>query len=82
MDISKSVRIMAYRISSACIHGEDVSCLVQVAAQNGIIASPQECYDAWDSYSDSMAAGWMHFPDDDRDLWWQLKPHLEIEEKY
>lgn len=47
----------------------DVLRIRQVALRNGLDLTDAQAQDAWDRYSDSMAAGWMGLPEDDEELY-------------
>jgi hypothetical protein len=38
---------------------EDVKQIQGVLAENGYKATPSQCVELWEKYSDSMCAGWM-----------------------
>jgi hypothetical protein len=44
---------------------EDVSRIIAVCTANGFEIDQETARKAWENYSDSMAAGWMGFPEED-----------------
>lgn len=48
---------------------DDTKRIVKISFDNGIILSLKEAEEIWEEYSDSMAAGWMNLPEDDKELW-------------
>lgn len=49
----------------------------QVAADHGVELSLKDAQDLWLMYSESMAAGWMMFPDTDEEIWSIIDRYLE-----
>ena len=49
----------------------------QVAKDRGIELSLKDAQDLWLMYSESMAAGWMEFPDTDDEIWQIIDSYLE-----
>lgn len=58
----------------------DCQRMVQVMAQHGYYATEEQVRRMWDKYSDSMAAGWLHLPEDDEQLFMDLSYHFEPEQ--
>lgn len=46
----------------------DVLRIQDALMQAGYLAYEHECREMWERFSDSMAAGWMHVPDDDAEI--------------
>ena len=57
---------------------EDTKRIVKVSFDNGIILTLKEAETIWEDYSDSMAAGWMGLPKDDKELWLIISEQEEI----
>jgi hypothetical protein len=55
----------------------DVEKIVEKLASQGIRVSYPDAYEAWELYSDSMAASWMWVPDDPANLICSIMPYLE-----
>lgn len=53
-------------VAAALLHG---NCLL----------TPEAAEEAWEDYSDSMAAGWMLLPDDLEDVWRSISYYFEEE---
>ena len=58
-------------------HVDDSDRLVQIAANHGGILSVRDAHQAWEDYSASMDAGWMHLYLDDETTWQRVLPFLE-----
>lgn len=58
---------------------ESVARIVDVCAKNGYYISPKTAHMVWEIYSDSMAAGWMSFPDDDEILMSIVLNYTQVE---
>lgn len=50
----------------------DISRIVRVALDHGIVLSPHEANATWIEYFDSMCAGWMNLSDNDSSVWLNL----------
>ena len=46
----------------------DVRQIVEACERHGYQISPTDARKAWDRFSKSMAAGWMHVPEDDAEI--------------
>lgn len=49
----------------AAVYQEDSAEIVRVFADRGLSITAEQAMLAWDSYSDSMAAGWLGLSDDE-----------------
>jgi len=58
----------------------DVAPIVDALAQLGIEISPKDAYEAWSAYSESMAAGWLFYPETAQQFLHCLEPYLDIED--
>lgn len=54
----------------------DLGMIREQLASLGIDVSPEDAYEGWLSYSDSMAAGWMYVPHDPELTWCNISPYL------
>lgn len=48
---------------------DDIKRIVRVCAHNGVIITLKEAEEAWEHYSETLAAGWLILPDSDEELW-------------
>jgi hypothetical protein len=58
-------------------HHSDVERLQRVMLQNGYEADYNDAANIWDDYSDAYAAGWLGMPEDDNELWDEIKNRVE-----
>lgn len=60
---------------------DDCNKIKDILANQGYIATLQQCYDLWSEYSDSMAAGWMSMRDlSDESIWNTVRLYIVEEE--
>lgn len=57
---------------------EDVERIQEICKTRGYDFSLVECQIAWDDYSDSMCAGWMHLPKENDNVWGCVNPYLNL----
>ena len=57
----------------------DAGRIVQTLHSHGVECSETDAITAWQAFSDSMAASWMHIPDDDIELICCVMPYLRAE---
>lgn len=57
---------------------DDVIRIQKVLLNNWYDANLKECESLWDSYSDNMAASWMHLPDNDTELFEIISGYIDI----
>jgi len=55
----------------------DVERIVEGLASRGIRVSYPDAHEAWELYSESMAASWMCVPDEVNNIMWAIMPYLE-----
>lgn len=55
---------------------DDVKRIQTVLQTNGYNLALRDCAGLWEDYSDSMCAGWMCLPSEDRDLFKTLESYL------
>lgn len=60
---------------------DDVRRITQAFANNGMFCSMEQAEWLWESYSDSMCAGWIFIPEDDDEIISCCRPFFE-EAKY
>ena len=65
------------RSRQAAIYQEDSAEIVRVFADRGLSITADHAMLAWDSYSDSMAAGWLGLGDDET-TFEIVRQHLRI----
>ena len=46
----------------------DINRIVSVCQDRGYVISPEDAQTVWETYSESMAAGWMGLPDTNTEL--------------
>lgn len=54
----------------------DVKRIAQVLRSKGYNCDSSLARQLWEAYSNSMAAGWMHLPEDDSELFWCVQPYF------
>ena len=47
----------------------------RICAEHGECISLDDAYHLWDKHSEMFAAGWLFLPDNDEDVWEELKMH-------
>ena len=57
--------------------GRDIERIVQAMAKSGFFCSHTEASKLWESYSDSMAAGWLNLPDTDEEIVGCISPYFD-----
>ena len=60
-------------------HLQDVLRLQRVMLENGYEADLPSAAQIWEDYSDDRRAGWLYLPDDDSELWQEIKHRVEQE---
>jgi hypothetical protein len=55
----------------------DCERIVKVLASHGYHATIEQAHELWDAHSEMMAAGWLHLPEDDEQLYIDLSYHFE-----
>lgn len=56
---------------------DDVKRILSVLIAHGYQATEEQAISLWDEYSDSMAAGWMMLPDEDKDIYSCIEDYIE-----
>ena len=51
--------------------------VAKVALDNGYYITPTEAQVLWGEYSDSRCAGWIMMPNDDEEIWQNIRYYLE-----
>lgn len=54
----------------------DVDRIIQVMAANGFNCSRSQAFTLWEKRSQAWAAGWLHLPEDDRELFNDLQSYF------
>ena len=67
----KDIEINITRYQSDCKR------IQNILEKNGYRASLEDCEKLWDKYSDSMCAGWIILPDDDEDVYSNIRMYIE-----
>jgi len=67
----KDIEINITRYPSDCKR------IQNILEKNGYRASLEDCEKLWDKYSDSMCAGWIILPDDDEDVYSNIRMYIE-----
>ncbi len=49
-----------------------------VLLKKGYIPTLNDCYDLWDKFSDSMAAGWINLPEDEEEIWYSINSYIDV----
>lgn len=61
-------------------HKGDCERIQKILAANGYKASLEQCKFLWETYSDSLAAGWLILPEEDEQVLSNISPYFEEEE--
>jgi len=67
----KDIEINITRYPSDCKR------IQNILEKNGYRASLEDCEKLWDKHSDSMCAGWIILPDDDEDVYSNIRMYIE-----
>lgn len=79
--INKPVKgpgVVAYFKPPGMDFPDDVERLVQIAYARGVMLHPIDAHNAWEDRSDDVKTGWLVLPDDDAQVWRELKPWLNL----
>ena len=66
----------SFKTYKNCRYPEDVKRIVLICAKHGYFLSPEEAEEAWEAYSDSRCASWLHLHDD-KEIWRAVRIYIE-----